>query len=1032
MKRKTGNKITVLFLTIVMIICSLSVVPVTATTPTIDATTGEIVIAATDYNTKEGTVEKHDTYLLFNPDGSVTYNFTLTEEGTYKVKTQHQKYDSTDTEFEMTIKIDDQEEVKIQRRADYNAFIRGAYSFELGAGEHTMSISITSQSGGMKVVLYNIYLEHMKATELSGNDENVIRSVNYAYGNFRYWDEAPNTGSDDQGVIWNEGAVLASLSDQSIAGIETFGTYYVKVEEDSYFDLALLIGSDNNSNVAVVCDEGTEKEVELGDNLIVPSTGAYGTAAWASLGKIRLTPGEHKIKISLKSGVFYLFALKLKLVGGSLKLNKVEYGDGISLSDGATIPRGTDVFKLYFNVPIMESTLTTDNIWLVNSSDEKVALVIEKDDTTAAVKLKDTLIDGETYTLYVKDISPEYGSALSGVKEYTFTADETGEGGGTIECMDSSATYGNINIKFVVRSSVGETIKGRKVTVTRTAPAGGETVTVIENVLSDANGIVTVDDIISGTNYGNYTYTATCEYGDESASVALNYVTKEYEAILLGYLKETTSDTIGDFFTEYSEELGINPAEDIPDGVDESKVYEYFIGMTIVKADDFREKYHTAVYTETINQASEAGAVAAVLKDEKAVTIFGLDSAKLDVVLTKIEDDFSAEILNLDTISDLDQMKKTLGDLLNHTFMELCGKKDVVLKSKSITTYKGKTFEIPLEITNEISEVTNITINVVSGDMTVDEDMTVIEVPTGAKATYEWNDDVLTIEIDFNKRLVVDHLGKIFITGMEDRGAYTVKVSGNIVYDVNLDKNPNFDVEEDIPVIGNITEATFPVTVAATESSSKKDSVSTIDYGSYTKPTPVTPPAENQDEDEKFEFDDISDVEWATESINALLEKGIISKSDNKKFNPNDAITRAEYLKLVIEALGMADETAESDLTDVSKEDWFYKYVASAQSAGIVFGNGNGEFNPNASITREDMAVIAIRAMDKAGIEIKAAADEKFSDDESMSDYAKTSIYSLKGMGIINGVGDNRFNPLGNATRAETAKMIYELIKAVK
>ncbi|MBQ3573331.1 MAG: S-layer homology domain-containing protein, partial [Clostridia bacterium] len=319
-------------------------------------------------------------------------------------------------------------------------------------------------------------------------------------------------------------------------------------------------------------------------------------------------------------------------------------------------------------------------------------------------------------------------------------------------------------------------------------------------------------------------------------------------------------------------------------------------------------------------------------------------------------------------------------------------------------------------------------------DMTFDEDMTVVKAPTGAKTEYEWNDDVLTIEIKFDKRSAADALGKIFLMGEENSGAYTVKISGNIIYDVNLDKNPNFSVEEDIPVIGGVTEVSFPVTVASSESSSKKDSVSTIEYGNYTAPgtTPVAPPIENPDTGEKFEFDDISDVDWATESINALLEKGIISKSDDKKFNPNNEITRAEYLKLVVEALGMADETAESDLNDVSKEDWFYKYVASAQSAEIVFGNELGEFNPNESITREDMAVIVIRAMEKAGIEIKAAPDEKFSDDDSMSDYAKAAIYSLKGMGIINGVGDNRFNPLGNATRAETAKMIYELIKAVR
>ena len=57
---------------------------------------------------------------------------------------------------------------------------------------------------------------------------------------------------------------------------------------------------------------------------------------------------------------------------------------------------------------------------------------------------------------------------------------------------------------------------------------------------------------------------------------------------------------------------------------------------------------------------------------------------------------------------------------------------------------------------------------------------------------------------------------------------------------------------------------------------------------------------------------------------------------------------------------------------------------------------------------------------------------EAFDDDEQISDYAKEAVYALAGAGIINGVGDNRFAPHGNATRAESAKVIFGAMKLLQ
>lgn len=758
-----------------------------------------------------------------------------------------------------------------------------------------------------------------------------------------------------------------------------------------------------------------------------------------TVGTVNLPAGVNTLKFYItKTGGCYWQKWRLKLIGGDMDVKSVAYGGGTALSDGAVIPRSTDVFKLKLTVPAKESSITAENISIKDSGGNTVAAALELSGFAVNVKLKETLKDGESYTLTVKNLAPEEGTALADAKTYTFTAKENGAGGGTVELKEGSCVYGAAQVTFVTKSSVGEPISGRKVSVTRTAPDGSTTVSVAADVLSGANGVVTVNDTITGTDYGNYTYTASCEYGTKTAAAVLNYVTRDYESLLLGYLKDTTDQTIAQFFADYSTALGIDPANDIPAGVDKDKVYAYFIGKTIANGDTFRELYRTAVYAETINQAAGTEAVKTVLQSSEALKLFGLDSTKTALTLANAETAFLTDVLNLPVISDPDELKKALQNALEHNFMLVCGKADASLVSQSITTYTGKAFEIPLTLSGSISDAVSAVITVSSADMTFKTDMTSVTAPDNAQAVSSWENNVLTAALTFSRKGETASLGSLFLTPADGVASGSVTVSGSITYDVNLDRNEAFNVTEDIPVIGGLTAASFPVTVTTAAEPNKNSGVTTITGGGNTtlpsvKPTDPTDPANPTDPaaGDKFAFTDLSGVSWAEESINTLLEKGIISESENKEFAPTRTISRAEFLKLVMESLDMTDDSAECSAGDVQKADWFYRYVASAMQEAIVFGNDSGEFNPNGSITREDMAVIIARALEKAGIALPEAEGESFADDESISGYAKSAVYSLKKLGVINGVGENRFNPRGNATRAEAAKMIYELIKAV-
>lgn len=175
-------------------------------------------------------------------------------------------------------------------------------------------------------------------------------------------------------------------------------------------------------------------------------------------------------------------------------------------------------------------------------------------------------------------------------------------------------------------------------------------------------------------------------------------------------------------------------------------------------------------------------------------------------------------------------------------------------------------------------------------------------------------------------------------------------------------------------------------------------------------------------------FTDLSSVEWAREAIESLAEKGIIQGKATSVFAPNDSITRTEFVKILMGAFEMVDEGAQAAFSDVSKSHWGYKYVATAVSKGIVNGIGDGNFGVNSQITRQDIVTLCYRLAESMEVKFPVVTESEFVDSEAIADYAKTAAKQMKAAGIVNGKGDNMFAPSSFATRAEAAKIIYELI----
>ncbi len=177
-------------------------------------------------------------------------------------------------------------------------------------------------------------------------------------------------------------------------------------------------------------------------------------------------------------------------------------------------------------------------------------------------------------------------------------------------------------------------------------------------------------------------------------------------------------------------------------------------------------------------------------------------------------------------------------------------------------------------------------------------------------------------------------------------------------------------------------------------------------------------------------FSDLESVPWAVEAISALAEKNILNGRGNGTFDPDGNVTREEFAKLVVNMFNIsAPEEIVTEFTDTVSGEWYEEYVNTAAACGIVGGYGDGRFGIGENITRQDCTVMLLRAMEYIGKPVDIEAELGFADADDIDDYAKDAVKVLSGMSIINGKGDNLFIPKAFCSRAEAAVMLFRLME---
>ncbi|QAY67744.1 Ig-like domain-containing protein [Paenibacillus protaetiae] len=177
---------------------------------------------------------------------------------------------------------------------------------------------------------------------------------------------------------------------------------------------------------------------------------------------------------------------------------------------------------------------------------------------------------------------------------------------------------------------------------------------------------------------------------------------------------------------------------------------------------------------------------------------------------------------------------------------------------------------------------------------------------------------------------------------------------------------------------------------------------------------------------------------WAVTTIRSLASKFVVEGTSAAKYEPNKAITRGEFAMFIAKGLGLPGKpSAASKFIDVNAGTAMGAYIGAASSAGIVQGTSGNTFNPNSYITREDMAVMMMRAASVAGSLPQLGSTEssylqRFTDRGSIGSWARTSVAQAVYAGIIAGMTPSTFSPKTNATRAEAAVMLERLLKYAK
>lgn len=870
-------------------------------------------------------------------------------------------------------------------------------------GDHNLKVEYVDSDPNITKITLN------KKPEAIG--ESVTRLFSDAYD----LSDGVTVGGDH---IYMKGGTTAKFDfDMPKSGKYLLHLFYATHGGAEWYDIKNETTSDGINRVFV----GSSKQTETIE--------AFTDGSQSTMAKniIEFVAGKNVVRVKKSNNPGYIYKMTFEYIPTEVVVKSAKVG-GVELLGYNKITPSADKIELTFSDNLNDSTLES-HITVKDSFGEEYPFSVSAKDSTATLKLKKSLQPDMQYSIFISGVECA-NAEMTEDRTITFeTREAISDGVTNITCDSVVTNLETVTAKGIVTNKDGDIMEGREVKM-YLWPLGSTDKIYLGSAVSNENGEYVVSGSIDRSTYdsGKYGIYLVPQYDTSSyITESIIYVDSSSTTdIATAFANATTVELVKKVFEDYKNLISVKPQKDVLT-VGEN-LYNHFISYELKDMNSFYEYYNKMYMFEGMRNSATVEDLGTFLYNEENCEKIGFDYDKISLI-TENKTDFLTEVKGI-TETSFDEYVEKFEEILENYLYTESKKTDIALNFGNISVTKGKEFKLELNGGKILENVKKIELSVDFGNANAidSENCTLTSAQKGDKAVTIENGEV-NAEYTYKELCNIQNLATLTFTA-KTVGNYNVSYGGKIYYDFNgyeivkefTEGSFNFNVE-------NVTVSTPSVRPGT---SFVGGSTGGGGGGGYTPPKNdnIVNDNNNQTNNESEYFDDLKNHEWAKESIDALVKKGVISKDESKKFRPDDSITREEFVKMIISLLDIKAVSGNIDFNDLAKDHWAYSFIATAVENDIISGMGNGSFGVGENITREQMATIVARVL-KLYNKTEASADGAFADDSDIADYAKNAVMTMKYYKIINGVGENIFAPKSNATRAQAAKIIYELSKVV-
>ena len=259
---------------------------------------------------------------------------------------------------------------------------------------------------------------------------------------------------------------------------------------------------------------------------------------------------------------------------------------------------------------------------------------------------------------------------------------------------------------------------------------------------------------------------------------------------------------------------------------------------------------------------------------------------------------------------------------------------------------------------------------------------------------------------------------------------------------INNDPEQGRTITVNVPYGTSVTglTATFTASTGATVnvgSTSGMSFESGVTSLNYTNPVKLYVTSEDKDTTRMYTvtvkqgltFSDINENDWFYDDVVSAAENGYVNGMGDGKYEPYGKLTRAQFALMIARAMNYdSNPDVESAFPDVADNHWAKAAINFCYQNEIITGYEDGEFKPDKTITRQEVATILARAFN-----LEEISSEAYPDDSAIAGWASDYVYMAKAAGLMKGdAGTGKFRPNDTLNRAEAATILMNANRAGK